>query len=146
MNELGEDALAAVIERVQQDLATTLGEEAALIRLTTGRSPDLLIRTTENRPAITGIYVAPDETEAQLLARVADAVQDSISESAGLWGVAWPQCPRHHAHPLTASDAPGRWICPATGDDIAVIGELPARSGVAPRSLAWASPPPRGEP
>ena len=123
----GDEAqLVAAVERVRHDVAVTLGPDAVLIEISTGSSPEVAIATSERHPSVTGLYVHPGEYEAQLLTRLADAVQDCLVESSRMWGSAWPACPDpSHEHPLSAScSSPGMWTCPLSGEVVAPIGQL----------------------
>jgi hypothetical protein len=119
--------LVAAVERVRHDVAVTLGSDALTIELSPGGSPEVEISTIEVDPSRTGLYTHPGESEAQLVTRLADTVQDCVAESRGRWGLAWPPCPDpSHRHPLSASySSPGMWVCPASGTAIALIGQLP---------------------
>jgi hypothetical protein len=119
--------LVAAVERVRHDVAVTLGDDALTIEVSTGGSPEVTIATIEVDPSLTGLYTHPGESEAQLVTRLADTVQDCVAESRERWGLAWPPCPDpSHRHPLNASySSPGMWVCPESGTAIAPIGQLP---------------------
>jgi hypothetical protein len=119
--------LVAAVERVRHDVAVTLGGDALTIEISAGGSPEVEISTIEVDPSLTGLYTHPGESEAQLVTRLADTVQDCVAESRRRWGLAWPPCPDpSHHHPLSASySSPGVWVCPASGTAIALIGQLP---------------------
>jgi hypothetical protein len=122
-----EDAqLVTAVERVRHDVAVTLGDNALTIEISAGSSPEVAIASVEVNPWLTGLYVHPGESEAQLVTRLADTVQDCVAESRKMWGLAWPSCPDpSHHHPLSASySSPGMWVCPSSGTEIAPIGQL----------------------
>ncbi|MFJ8631901.1 hypothetical protein [Streptomyces sp. NPDC093568] len=79
-----------------------------------------------------GLTPHPDGTTAELLAHLADQVQDWAVEALWSEGVSavWPQCPTHpDTHPLSATlraDA-AVWVCPKRGTTVARIGELKTR-------------------
>ena len=62
------------------------------------------------------------------IAAVADQVQEWAIEEYGSAGASnWPVCPRHPlTHPMrpTASEASAVWVCPTSGETVAVIGGL----------------------
>jgi hypothetical protein len=119
--------LVSAVERVRHDVEATLGNDALTIEISAGGSPEVAIATIEVDPSLTGLYVHPGESEAQLVTRLSDTVQDCVAESGERWGLAWPSCPDpSHRHPLSAPySSPGMWVCPASGTAIAPIGRLP---------------------
>lgn len=97
-----------------------------IVEISTGTDPEISIATTETNPTATGVSSHRGETEAELVTRLASAVQDCVVESRRHFGLAWPPCPHpSHRHPLDAPyGTPGVWICPVTHDLVAEIGEL----------------------
>lgn len=77
-----------------------------------------------------GIHVQVSLSPAERIAELADQLQEwEVEELAAVGRPAtWPECPEHpNSHPL-APQAHGDqavWCCPASGNVIGVIGELP---------------------
>jgi hypothetical protein len=96
--------LAQVIERLQRDVATTLGGEH-----------DQMIR--DIAADVHELHVA-GEAE-----KVVNDVQQYFHDTLG--DATWPACPRHKKHPLWYRD--GSWWCVEDGVAVARLGELTRR-------------------
>ena len=70
-----------------------------------------------------GVWIAPDEDGD--LVQVADRLQNDISETAAHWAEALPHCPGHtHWAAARRLGEETWWVCPASGQRVAKIGEL----------------------
>ncbi|GII84629.1 hypothetical protein Ssi03_26190 [Sphaerisporangium siamense] len=126
------EELAAALEPVLRDLRTTCVVPFE-IREPSGLYWDGLAGAMFYGPdgSGQGVSVTPGADPVEQTAWLADQVQEWAVEAlwaAGLPAV-WPHCPAHpDSHPLTAEAKNGRaaWFCPRTGEQIALIGELPA--------------------
>jgi len=113
------------IDSVRAPLARVLADLGADVRIEVG--PDEAGLTAFFLPdgGIHSTLLEPG-SEAQLLVDVADLVQNDVNFwLTGAWGEALPRCPGH-PHPMAARvlDEAAWWVCPATGDSVARVGEL----------------------
>jgi hypothetical protein len=74
-----------------------------------------------------GFGVTADGDRADLVANVADQLQEAFCQEPDAWGEARPVCPGH-THPAfaVAIDGTACWVCPADGRPIGRIGERAA--------------------
>jgi hypothetical protein len=87
--------------RLETDVATTLGRERLiLVQAAAAQLLDAQLDVTDEK--------------------VVDDVQQAIHDT--FVDPTWPQCPRHHNHPLWYRD--GQWWCDADDVSIARLGEL----------------------
>lgn len=76
-----------------------------------------------------GVSVLRSASAPERVADVADRVQEWVIEGQ-LWGAAptnWPRCPHHpDSHPMQAvvEDDEAVWICPASHEVVAPVGDL----------------------
>lgn len=70
-----------------------------------------------------GSSLGLNEDEESATVRLADLIQDDALDD--LWGLAWPSCPGH-SHPAQPALHDGRatWVCPRSGEALAIIGTL----------------------
>ena len=108
------------------------------IRLTGARAPRIEDREWTDEPSAMmwsddgtgwGLSVLRAESDVERVVRAADNVQEWLLEDRWSHGepTNWPPCPPHPStHPLTPAvrDATPRWVCPADGSVVAVIGGL----------------------
>lgn len=77
-----------------------------------------------------GNFVPRGLTGAELLARVAEILQEDLAETEVGWGQARPPCP-HHPHPArpVVRDGQAWWICERLGEPLYHIGagQVPTR-------------------
>lgn len=87
------------------------------------------VRITTDGESFAEVRIPQDRPFADQIAETADQIADWLVEQlpAGGHSAVWPACPIHPAtHPLTAH-SDGReavWVCPATGQTVAAVGEL----------------------
>ena len=70
-----------------------------------------------------GVYVQNEASLAKRLFKVADIVQDEVTDA--IWG-AWPLCPEHRNHYLTVTirDEVALWVCPVSQRTVSEVGKL----------------------
>jgi len=82
-----------------------------------------------------GNFVPRGLAEAQLLARVAEILQEDLAETQVGWGQARPPCP-HHPHPArpVVRDGQAWWICERLGEPLYRVGagQVPTRLRATP--------------
>ena len=93
--------------------------------------PDTLWVYAADASAGVGIWIPEYDAWPEIVARVADAIQELIIESDTYWGTAIPPCPLHPNTPLWPNVVAGRavWSCGTSGQPPMIpIGELPGAS------------------
>ena len=77
-----------------------------------------------------GNFVPRGLSGAELVAWVADVLQEGLAETQGGWGQARPPCP-HHPHPVrpVVRDGQAWWVCERLGEPLYRIGagEVPSQ-------------------
>ena len=75
------------------------------------------------------VWADLEERGDELVVRLADRLQEDISETRDLWGEPRPQCPGH-THPASAEllDNEAWWVCPRDRRRLARIGSLGSAS------------------
>jgi hypothetical protein len=88
--------------------------------------PEALLRDTQDGSG-TGIYLGDSHKQAwEAVLHMTAEMQDVAFE---VFWRPWPECPQHpNSHPLEPDESQGLvvWTCPASGDVVAPVGELPA--------------------
>lgn len=78
-------------------------------------------------PGMVGIEVFDGQTQASLVVRVADVVQEVLMEGERHFGISFPPCPAHPGtHPMWAEERDGEavWACKVDRHVVVPIGEL----------------------
>ena len=119
------EALGLVLDDVRRttEIEPMVTDEAFDDNRDTNTSSALLSCGSGHR----GVYVQNGDSLAKRVVKVADIVQDEVTEA--IWG-AWPLCPEHRNHYLavTIQDDVAIWVCSMNDRTMSEVGKV----GLAP--------------
>lgn len=124
------DPATEALLRVMSDLPPEVSAQMTVDEPTDAERARGTVAWVRDPTGSVGLPARPDLADAELLADIADLVQDAVVEALPAMGrpAVWPSCPLHpDTHPMTPAitdDGIASWTCPRDGRPQAVIGSL----------------------